>query len=166
MASRMEVVAGDRAPAARAAARHFRLEIVTADREAFADDVDFVVVPGAMGELGILPHHAPLISTLKPGELRIRRAGQEEFFAIGGGFVQIRPDKVVVLADDAQHSTEIDESRAQEARERAEAELRDHPERATDALLTLRYAQVRLQVAQRRTSRRPRRDEGEGETRG
>jgi F-type H+-transporting ATPase subunit epsilon len=166
MSSRMEVVAADRDAADRAAARHFRLEIVTADREVFADDVDFVVVPGALGELGILPHHAPLISSLKPGELRIRRAGQEEFFAIGGGFVQIRPDKVVVLADDAQHSTEIDESRAQEARERAEAELRDHPERATDALLTIRYAQVRLQVAQRRTSRRPRREESEGEMRG
>lgn len=147
----------------------FRLEIVTADREVFADDVEFVVVPGAEGELGILPRHAPLISALKAGELRMRRAGQVEYFAIGGGFVQIRPDKVVVLADDAQHSEEIDESRAQEARERAEAELRDHPERATDAVRTLRYAQVRLQVAQRRTTRRPRRDEsgvGDGEMRG
>ena len=144
----------------------FRLEIVTADRELFADDVDFVVVPGALGELGILPHHAPLISTLKPGELRIRRAGQEEFFAVGGGFVQVRPDKVVVLADDAQHSDEIDESRAQEARERAELELREHPERATDAALTLRYAQVRLQVAQRRSTRRPRRSEGDEGMRG
>ena len=144
----------------------FRLEIVTADREVFADDVDFVVVPGAEGELGILPKHAPLISSLKAGELRMRRAGQVEFFAIGGGFVQIRPDKVVVLADDAQHSDEIDESRAHEARERAEAELRDHPERATDAAMTLRYAHVRLQVAQRRTSRRPRRDEADEGMRG
>ena len=107
----------------------------------------------------MLPNHAPLISTLKPGELRMRRAGQEEFFAVGGGFVQVRPDKVVVLADDAQHSDEIDESRAQEARERAELELREHPERAVDAVLTLRYAQVRLQVAQRRSHRRPRQGE-------
>ncbi|HEV7216484.1 MAG TPA: F0F1 ATP synthase subunit epsilon [Chloroflexota bacterium] len=141
----------------------FRLEIVTADREVFADDVEFVVVPGAEGELGILPRHAPLISSLKAGELRMRRAGQVEFFAIGGGFVQIRPDKVVVLADDAQHSEEIDESRAQEARERAETELRDHPERAADAVRALRFAQVRLQVAQRRTTRRPRREERESE---
>lgn len=141
----------------------FRLEIVTADREVFADDVEFVVVPGSEGELGILPRHAPLISSLKAGELRMRRAGQVEFFAIGGGFVQIRSDKVVVLADDAQHSEEIDESRAQEARERAETELRDHPERAADAVRALHYAQVRLQVAQRRTTRRPRREEGERE---
>ena len=147
----------------------FRLEIVTADREVFADDVEFVVAPGAEGELGILPKHAPLISALKAGELRMRRAGQVEYFAIGGGFVQIRADKVVVLADDAQHSEEIDESRAQEARERAEAELRDHPERAADAVRALRYAQVRLQVARRQGTRRPRRDEGsagDGEMRG
>jgi F-type H+-transporting ATPase subunit epsilon len=144
----------------------FRLEIVTADRELFAEDVDFVVVPGVLGELGILSNHAPLISTLKPGELRVRRAGQEEFYAVGGGFVQVRSDKVVVLADDAQHSDEIDESRAQEARERAELELREHPERAADAALTLRYAQVRLQVAQRRSPRRPRRGEGDEEMRG
>lgn len=141
----------------------FRLEIVTADREVFADDVDFAVVPGVAGELGILPHHAPLISALKPGELRMRRAGQEEFFAVGGGFVQVRPDKVVVLADDAQHSEDIDESRAQEARDRAETELREHPERAADAALALRYAQVRLAVAQRRAPRRRHRDERENE---
>jgi F-type H+-transporting ATPase subunit epsilon len=141
----------------------FRLEIVTADREVFADEADFVVVPGAGGELGILPRHAPLISSLKPGELRVRRAGQVEYFAVGGGFVQVRPDKVVVLADEAEHSADIDESRAQEARERAETELREHPERAVDAVMALRYAQVRLQVAQRRSSRRPRRAEGRGD---
>lgn len=139
----------------------FRLEIVTADRQVFADDVDFVVVPGALGELGILPHHAPLISALKPGELRMRRGGQAEFYALGGGFVQVRPDKVVVLADDAQHSEEIDESRVNEARERAEMELREHPERATDAAIALRYAQVRLQVAQRRSPHRARRGDEE-----
>ena len=137
----------------------FRLEIVTAEREVFADDVDFVVVPGAGGELGILPRHAPLIGALKPGELRMRRAGQVEYFAIGGGFVQVRPDKVIVLADAAQHSEEIDESRAQEARVRAEAELREHPERAGEAARALRFAMVRLQVAQRRAPRRGRQPE-------
>ncbi len=128
----------------------FRLEIVTVEREVFAEEVDFVVVPGEGGELGILPRHAPLVSTLKTGELRIRRAGQVEYFAVSGGFVQVRPDKVVVLADAAEHSEEIDEARAQEARERAEVSLREHPERGGQVLQELRRATLRLQVARRR----------------
>src|SRR6185437_6000313 len=96
-------------------------------------------------------------------ELRIRRAGQVEYYAIGGGFVQVRPDKVIVLADEALQSEEIDESRAQEARQRAEQELRDHPERAEAAAQALRFAMVRLQVAQRRTTpRRGRRPDERG----
>lgn len=135
----------------------FRLEIVTLDRLVFAEDIDFVVVPGSEGELGILAHHAPLISTLKPGELRIRRGNDVEYYAIGGGFVQVRPDKVVVLADIAEHADEIDESRAQEARERAEQEIRNFPERAAEARATLRFAHARLQVVQRRATRSTRR---------
>jgi F-type H+-transporting ATPase subunit epsilon len=141
----------------------FRLEIVTVEREVFAEDVDFVVVRGEGGELGILPHHAPLISTLKTGELRMRRAGQVEYFAVSGGFVQVRPDKVVVLADAAEHSEEIDEARAQEARERAETSLREHPERAAQALQELRRATLRLQVARRRQHAPPARPRDETE---
>ena len=78
-----------------------RLEVVTPERLVYADDVDAVVLPGSEGELGVLPHHAPLITTLGLGELRIRKSGYEDHFAIVGGFLQVRPDKVVVMAEEA-----------------------------------------------------------------
>ena len=84
------------------------LEIVTPERLAFSDQVDAVFCPGVEGELGVLPHHAPLLSMLGVGELRIRKGSDEEFFAIAGGFVQVRPDKVVVMAELADLSSEID----------------------------------------------------------
>ena len=89
------------------------LEIVTPERLAYSDQVDSVVCPGIQGELGILPHHAPLISTLGYGELRIRKGSEEEFFAIAGGFLQVRPDKVVVMAETADLASDIDLERAQ-----------------------------------------------------
>src|SRR6188768_4560355 len=100
-----------------------QLEIVTPERLAFSEMVDSVTVPGIEGELGILPHHAPLLSTLGVGELRIRARGTEESFAIVGGFVQVRPDKVVVMAETADLASEIDLERAQEARREAERAL-------------------------------------------
>ena len=85
-----------------------QLDIVTPERLAYSDEVDAVVLPGSEGEMGVLPHHAPLISTLGAGELRLRKAGQEESFAIVGGFVQVLPDKVVVMAETADMASEID----------------------------------------------------------
>ena len=76
-----------------------QLEIVTPERQAYSDTVDAVYCPGTEGEFGVLPHHAPLLSTLGVGELRIQKGGEVEFFAIAGGFVQVRPDKVVVMAE-------------------------------------------------------------------
>src|SRR5450830_2165376 len=99
------------------------LEIVTPERRTFEGDVDEVIVPGSEGELGILPHHAPLISTLGQGVLRVKRGGQEEAFAIFGGFLQVRPDRVVVLAEMADMASEIDLERTQEARKEAERAL-------------------------------------------
>ena len=78
-----------------------QLEIVTPERLAYSGEVDMVLVPGIDGELGILPHHAPLVSLLGLGELRLRRGDDEESFAIVGGFLQVRPDKVVVMAETA-----------------------------------------------------------------
>ena len=92
------------------------LEIVTPERLAFSEDVDSVQVPGIDGELGILPHHAPLVSLLGVGELRIRKGGQEELFAVAGGFLQVRPDKVVVMAETADLASEIDLEKAEQAR--------------------------------------------------
>ena len=92
-----------------------QLEIVTPERRVYSDTVDSVQVPGAEGELGVLPHHAPLVSTLGVGELRFRKGGVEESFAIVGGFLQVRPDKVVVMAETADMASEIDLEKAQEA---------------------------------------------------
>lgn len=129
------------------------LEIVTPERLAFSDTVESVVVPGIEGELGILPHHAPLLSTLGFGELRIRRGGVEESFAIVGGFVQVRPDKVVVMAETADLSSEIDLERAQEARREAERALEGGYREGADlsaARAALQQALLRIRVAERR----------------
>jgi F-type H+-transporting ATPase subunit epsilon len=129
-----------------------KLEVITAERQVFADDVNIVVAPGIEGELGILPHHAPLMTILKPGELLIRKDGNETYMAISGGFLEIRPDKVIILADACERAEEIDITRAEEAKHRAEERLKTHPPgldiaRAQAALLR---SLIRLRVAERR----------------
>lgn len=134
------------------------LEIVTQERRLYSEDVDMVVAPGSEGELGILPHHAPLLTTLKEGVLRAKRGGAEEFFSIGGGFMEVQPDHVIVLADVAEQADEIDIARAEEARQRAEQMLKDRPAGADiqAALAALRRAQIRVAVAQKRGGTRRR----------
>ena len=130
-----------------------QLEIVTPERLAYQDEVDAVVLPGAEGELGVLPHHAPLVSTLGFGELRIRKGGAEESFAIVGGFVQVRPDKVVVMAETADLASEIDLEKAQEARREAEKALESGFQEGADlaaARAALQQALLRIRVAERR----------------
>jgi F-type H+-transporting ATPase subunit epsilon len=138
-----------------------QLEIVTPERLAYSDEVDMVLVPGIEGELGILPHHTPLVSLLGVGELKIRKGGDEESFAIAGGFLQVRPDKVVVMAETAEIGAEIDLERAQRARAEAEKALEGGYVEGADlavARAELQRALVRIRVAQsRRTEgRRPR----------
>jgi F-type H+-transporting ATPase subunit epsilon len=132
-----------------------RLEIVTPERRAYDDEVDMVIVPGRNGQLGILPHHTPLISSLGVGELRIKKGGTEESLLISGGFVEVRPDKVVVMADLAEHSEEIDEQRAVEARKRAQAELEEvrDPVDIARVRAALQTALMRERIATRRRSR-------------
>ena len=132
-----------------------RLNIVTIERQVYSEDVDMVIAPGSEGELGILPHHTPLLTTLKEGILRVKRGSQEETFSIGGGIMEVLPDRIIVMADAAEYSDEIDVARAEQARQRAEALLRDRPPGvALDAALAaLRRSQVRLRVAQRRRRR-------------
>ena len=135
------------------------LEIVTPERLAYADDVDSVQLPGSEGELGVLPHHAPLIATLGAGELRIRKGGTEETFAVFGGFLQVLPDKVVVMAESADLASEIDLERAQEARREAERALESGSHEAADlaaARATLQQALLRIRVAERRRHEGPR----------
>ena len=130
-----------------------KLEIVTPERLAYSDTVDAVVLPGSEGELGVLPHHAPLISTLGVGELRIRKGGEEELFAIAGGFLQVRPDKVVVMAEMADMASDIDLERALEARREAERALETGYHEGADlsmARAALQQALLRIRVAERR----------------
>ena len=131
------------------------LEIVTPEKLAYRDDVDAVVLPGSEGELGILPHHAPLISTLGMGELRIRKGDVEEVYAVIGGFVQVRPDRVVVLAETADLASEIDLEKANEARLGAERALEAGMEEAdlATARAALQAALVRMRIAERRQHR-------------
>jgi F-type H+-transporting ATPase subunit epsilon len=135
------------------------LEIVTPERLAYSDEVDAVVLPGSEGEMGVLPHHAPLVSTLGVGELRIRKGGTEESFAIVGGFVQVRPDRVVVMAETADMASEIDLEKAQEARREAERTLETGYHEGADlsaARAALQQALLRIRVAERRHREGPR----------
>lgn len=134
-----------------------RCEIVTVERLVYEDDVDSVTAPAVKGEIQVLPSHAPLITALSPGELVVVRAGETEYFAIGGGYLEVLADKVTVMADTAERADEIDETRAQAARERAERLLSERPPTAEDYAAiegTLRRSLARLQVARHKRRRR------------
>jgi len=134
----------------------FRLEIVTAEKEVFSDDVSAVVAWGIEGQLGILPHHAPLMTMLQPGDLLVRKDNEEHYLAVTGGFLEVRPDKVIILADACERAEEIDVARAEAARRRAEETLKaGGPEVDTAAAeAALRRSLIRLKVAERRKRRR------------
>jgi F-type H+-transporting ATPase subunit epsilon len=141
-----------------------QLDIVTAERLVLSEQVDYVSAPGVDGILGILPRHAPLVTALNFGELRYKKDGAEFTFAIGGGFMEVRPDKVTVLADSAEHADEIDEKRAEEARASARQLLQDKPRADVEFARieqSLRRAELRLRVAKRKRGGRPTIDSGE-----
>ena len=133
-----------------------RLDIVTAEIVVFSDNVDIVVAPGVEGELGILEHHAPLMTTLKPGELRARKSGEEYSLAVSGGFLEVRPDRVIVLADAAERAEEIDIARAEAAKKRAQEVLASAVSQVDliRAEAALRRALTRIEVADRRKRKR------------
>jgi F-type H+-transporting ATPase subunit epsilon len=136
-----------------------KLEIVTVERLLYSGEVDMVVAPGADGVMGILPHHAPLLTSLKFGELVVRKAGEEDLaFAIGGGFMEVQPDKVTVLADAAERAEEINVDRATAARDRAKERLEAgnlSMDEILKAELALQRAITRLKVAgKKQTGRR------------
>jgi len=131
------------------------LEIITAEASLYEGDVDALAAPGTEGQLGILPNHAALLAVLQPGELRYRLGGTETSLVVSGGFIEVGGNRVMVLADAAEHVDEIDEARAEEARARARARIN---ERTADvdlerALASLRRAQVRLDTSRRRRHR-------------
>ncbi len=132
-----------------------KLEVITPERRVFEDEVDMVIVPGSEGMLGILPRHAPLFTGLGHGEMRVQKGGAEYTLAVFGGFMDVREGRVTVLTDAAEHAEEIDERRAQEARERARREL-DAASSAADeqrARAALQRALIRIRVAERRRRR-------------
>ena len=132
------------------------LEVITPERKVYEDDVDMVIAPGSEGYLGILPHHAPLLTALGPGEFRVKKGGVEEVLAVFGGFMDVRADRVVVLTDAAEHVEEIDAQRAQEARDRAQQALASvgmDPAQEARARAALQRALVRLRVSERRRRR-------------
>jgi F-type H+-transporting ATPase subunit epsilon len=129
-------------------------DIITQERIVFSDQVDSVNLPGIEGRMGILPHHSPLLTMLDFGEVMVRTAGNEQYFAIGGGFVEVQPDHVTILADSAEQADEIDVERAERARQRAEELMRtgvkDDPDRIAAVRASLLRAQVRADVGRRR----------------
>lgn len=130
----------------------FKLEIVTAERMVYSDEVSALIAWGVDGQLGILPHHAPLMTMLQPGDLMLRKDKEEEYLAISGGFMEVRPDKVIILADACERVDEIDIARAEEAKKRAQETLKAAP-LAVDAAVAeaaLRRSLARLKVAERK----------------
>jgi F-type H+-transporting ATPase subunit epsilon len=135
------------------------VEVVTQTGAIYANDADEVVAPGSEGQLGILPRHAPLMTTLKIGALRVKHGGNEETIFIGGGFMEVFNDEVTILADDAERAANIDEAAAEEARRRAQTLLEQQTGDTDVAFLQgqIERAIGRLRVAEvhRQHRRRP-----------
>jgi len=132
-------------------ARTLRLEIVTPEAKAYSEDVEMVVLPGTDGELGVYPQHVPLLTTLKPGELRVLKGGQETSLAVGEGFAEITGESISVLTDMALESSAIDEAAAEAAVERAQAAMKeDHvAEEVASIQGSLQKALAQLHVKRR-----------------
>lgn len=118
------------------------VDIVSAEKSIFSGTAEMVFAPAVMGEVGILPRHAPLITRLRPGEVRVKLpGGEEEFFYVSGGILEIQPQVVTVLADTAARAHDIDEAAAQEAKQRAEEALKDQKSE-------INYARAQMELAE------------------
>jgi len=133
-----------------------QVELVTAEGRLLSREADFVVAPGIEGELGVLPHHISLLTPLRAGEVTVRNDGNDEYIFVAGGFLEVLPDKVVILADAAERAEDIDEARAEEARKKAQQLLEEKPEGidAAAAAAALERAVMRLRVAELRRRHR------------
>jgi len=130
-----------------------RLEIVTPDAVVYSEDVDMVTLPGVEGQMGVLPQHVPLMTQMVPGEMIVRKGGQDRFLAVGEGFVEITGDHVAILTDMAVAAESIDEAKAEEARQRAQARLHEklsaEEVASVNAALARSLAQIRVKRRQR-----------------
>lgn len=136
-----------------------QVAVVTGESEIYRGEAEMVVAPGVDGEMGILPHHAALLTALKAGEMRIKLGGAEDDLFISGGFMEVYNNTVTVLADAAEHAENIDQSRAEEARHRAQARLAEAGDARERAMISgeLERAVARLRIVEttrRRSSRR------------
>ena len=130
-----------------------KLEIVTPGATTYSEDVSMVTLPAVEGQIGIYPHHVPLMTRIVPGELRVRREGQDDFLAVGEGLVEITSGRVAIVTDMAVAAKDIDEAAAEEARQRAEAHLRD---KISDAEVATVNGALARSLAQLRVKRRRR----------
>ncbi len=117
-----------------------RVEIVSQDRMVYSGDAEMVLIPGAEGVMGILPHHTPVLTVVQYGIITVKEGGAEKHFTVAGGIAEVQPDQVTVLADAAENVAEIDVQRAQEARQRAEELLKKGVGKETDAYLSIQAA--------------------------
>ncbi len=135
-------------------ANTLKLEIVTPDAKTYSDDVEMVTLPGVEGEMGVYPQHVPLMTQLVPGEITVRKDGQDVYLAVGEGFVEITAEKVAVLTDMAIRSEQIDEAKAEEVRRQAEARLAEKLSDEEAALVSAALAQSLAQLTVKRRHRR------------
>jgi len=128
-----------------------KLEIVTPDAKTYSEDVEMVTLPGVEGEMGIYPQHVPLMTQIVAGEIIARKEGRDYFLAVGEGFVQITPDRVAIMTDMAMRAENIDETKAEEARQRAEARLAERLDDEENAMAAaaLAHALAQLKVKRR-----------------
>ena len=128
-----------------------KLEIVTPEAKTYSEDVDMVTLPGVEGEMGIYPMHVPLMTQIVPGEIAVRKNGQDFFLAVGEGFVEITGEAVSILTDMAIKAGDIDETKAEEARKRAEARLQEKlsDEESASVQAALAHSLAQLQVKRR-----------------
>ncbi len=129
-----------------------KVDIVTPERQLVSDEADMVTLPGSDGQMGVMRGHAPLLSTLDIGEIILHRGAEEQYVAVTGGVVEVRPDKVTILAESAERAEEIDVDRAMAARERARQSLEENPPPSRRVVIeaALRRSNLRLKVARRR----------------
>lgn len=134
-------------------ANTLKLEIVTPDAKTFSDDVEMVTLPGVEGEMGVYPQHVPLMTQLVPGEITVRKDGQDVYLAVGEGFVEITAEKVAILTDMAIRSDQIDEAKAEEVRRQAEARLAENLDTEENARVRAALAQSLAQLHVKRRHR-------------
>ncbi len=132
-------------------ANTLRLEIVTPDAKTYSEDVEMVTLPGTEGEMGIYPQHVPLLTQIVPGEVIVRKDARDYFLAVGEGFVEITGERVAIMTDMAIRAENIDEAKAEEARQRAEARLAEHVDDEESAMVSsaLAHSLAQLKVKRR-----------------